>query len=133
VPLSPSDIAVIQQLYAAYNYAADSGDGKAFAECFTSDGILDIDGMTHLEGSKALSELFQGQPQGGRRTRHVAVNILVDGEGDLATGRAYLLMVGTSTSPATITITGQYEDRLVRTAEGWRFQERRCTFDKAAE
>jgi hypothetical protein len=119
---------VIEQLYAAYNFAADSGDGEGFAGCFTSDGVFDPGGV-RIEGSDALIQVGNGIPQGLPGCRHVCSNLLIEGEGDEANGRAYLMLLGTGTSPASITMTGKYEDRLVRSADGWRFAERRFTAD----
>jgi ketosteroid isomerase-like protein len=130
VPLEASDIIAIQQLYAAYNVAADHGDGKAFGGCFTADGVFDL-GTMRAEGSDALAEFANGIPAAAPGSRHIATNVLVEGEGDLATGQAYLMLLNTCSSPPAIMMTGQYEDRLVRSIDGWRFTERRFTPDAA--
>jgi uncharacterized protein (TIGR02246 family) len=129
VPLEPSDLTAIQQLYAAYNIAADRGDGKGFAGCFIPDGVFDIVGVMRAEGFDALAEFAQSIPVNAPGSRHISANILVDGDGDLATGVAYFLLLNTRTSPVTVTMAGQYEDSLVRTGDGWRFSERRFTAD----
>jgi hypothetical protein len=128
VPLPAIDIIAIEQLYAAYNFAVDRGDGKEFAECFTADGVLDM-GATSLAGSDALTEFANGVPSSLPGARHIATNVLIDGDQDLASGRAYLMLVATGTSPVSIIVTGQYEDRLVRVSDGWRFAERHFTAD----
>jgi ketosteroid isomerase-like protein len=130
VPLATSDIIAIQQIYAAYNLAADQGDGKAFAGFFTADGVFDM-GTMRAEGPEALTEFAAGIPTMIPGSRHIATNVLVEGEGDLATGQAYLMLLSTKSSPCAIAVTGQYEDRLVRTDDGWRFAERRFIADAA--
>jgi hypothetical protein len=132
MPLDASDFTAIQQLYAAYNIAADRGDGKAFAGCFTLDGVFHIGGMGHLEGAAALTEFAQSIPVNSPGSRHIAANILIEGDGDLARGMAYFVLLDSQSSPIIVKMTGQYEDRLVRTAEGWRFAERRFTPDPPA-
>jgi uncharacterized protein (TIGR02246 family) len=128
VPLEPRDIVEIQQLYAAYNQAADRGDGKAFSGCFTEDGAFDLGGTT-AQGSEAIAEFGNKVPAAAPGCRHIATNLMIDGDGDWATGSAYLMLLTTTTSPARIVTTGAYEDRLLRTAEGWRFTERRFAAD----
>jgi uncharacterized protein (TIGR02246 family) len=128
MPLAPVEIIAIEQLYAAYNFAADHGDGKGFADCFTPDGIFDTGG-TRVEGSDALVEVGNGIPQLIPGGRHIASNLLIEGEGESVIGRAYLTLLATGTSPISILMTGQYEDRLVRSAGGWRFAERKFTPD----
>jgi len=128
MPLEPADVIAIQQLYASYNFAADQGDGKAFAGCFTADGVLDA-GPVRTEGAKALTDFATGIPAMSPGTRHIAANVVVEGDGDLATGQAYFMLLATRASPPAIALTGQYEDRLVRSPEGWRFTERRFVPD----
>jgi hypothetical protein len=132
MPLSAVDVIAIEQLYAVYNFAVDQGDGKGFAECFTADGVFDM-GTTRLEGPDALTEFANGVPSAVPGGRHIATNMLIDGDRDLATGRAYLMLVATGTSPISIILTGQYDDHLVRLADGWRFAERRFTADTPVE
>jgi hypothetical protein len=110
--------------------AADHGDGKAFGNCFTADGVFDT-GTMRAEGSGALAEFANRIPVSAPGCRHIATNILVEGEGDLATGQAYFMLLNTHSSPAAILMTGQYQDRLVRSADGWRFTARRFTPDAA--
>ena len=87
MPLEASDIIAIQQLYAAYNVAADHGDGKAFGGCFTADGVFDT-GTMRAEGADALAGFANGIPAAAPGCRHIATNVLVEGDGDLATGQA---------------------------------------------
>jgi hypothetical protein len=132
MPLEASDVIAIQQLYAAYNIAADRGDGKAFGGCFLPDGIFDIVGIMRSEGFDALAQFAQSIPANAPGSRHIATNILVEGDSDLASGMAYFMLLDTRSSPTAVTMTGQYEDRLVRTEDGWRFSERRFTPDATA-
>ena len=132
MPLEPADLLAIQQLYAAYNVAADRGDGKGFGGCFTPDGVFDIVGAMRAEGYDALAQFAQSIPVDTPGSRHISTNILIEGDGDLATGLAYFLLLNTRSSPVAVTMTGQYEDRLVRSGDGWRFSERRFTPDTPA-
>jgi ketosteroid isomerase-like protein len=122
--LAPEDLAQIQQLYAAYCHAVDDGDGKAFSACFTSDGVLDAGGPP-VTGADGLAGFAAGVPGAVPGIRHVASNLLVDGQGDEAEGRAYLTAyTATAGAPAQPLVTGRYHDRLRRVDGRWLFSER---------
>jgi hypothetical protein len=55
--------------------------------------------------------------------RHNATNVVVDGDGDRATGSAFLIVYLVDGGYKAI-LTGRYSDELTRTAEGWRFTNR---------
>src|SRR5262245_25194989 len=80
MPLEASDVLAIQQLYAAYNIAADRGDGKAFGGCFAPDGVFDIVGLMRADSFDALAEFAQSIPANAPGSRHIASNILVEGD-----------------------------------------------------
>ena len=61
--------------------------------------------------------------------RHNATNIVINGDGDHATGSAFLIGYSVSDGYKVI-CTGRYADELTRTAEGWRFSRRIFTIDR---
>ncbi len=128
VALAPSDIVEIHQLYAAYNHAVDDGDGKAFAACFVPDGRLG--GDMDVSGGEALLAFAQGVPMAIPGIRHNSSNILVSGDGDGASGKAYLTVIVSKDGQSTVLMTGKYVDSLRRAPEGWRFVERSFTGDR---
>lgn len=122
MPLSTGDIVAIQQLYSAYNHAIDFGTADEWADTFTPDGSLDAGSAT--EGRDGLLAFHGATRAGVPGIRHLITNVVVDGEGDAASGSAYLqATAGTGAERATL-ITGRYVDELVRTADGWRFSKR---------
>jgi uncharacterized protein (TIGR02246 family) len=131
MPLDPADLVAIHQLYSRYNVAVDKGDGQAFAACFTTDGLFDAGGMT-FEGGEAIAEFAVGVPLMIPGSRHIASNVVVDGDGETATGTAYLTLLDTRTAPVSITMSGSYEDHLVKGSGSWRFSDRRFTPDTPA-
>jgi hypothetical protein len=50
--------------------------------------------------------------------------VLITSTADGATGSCYLLLVNTGVQPVGISISGIYQDKVVKTAAGWRFRER---------
>ncbi len=128
MPLDPSELVAIHQLYSSYSFASDHGDAKAYAACFTPDGVFEMPGR-RVEGAEALAASTAQSSDGSVGMRHILSNIVVDGEGDRATGKAYATLVRTQSAPASILMTGEYEDQLVRADGGWRFHARRFTPD----
>ncbi len=122
MPLSTDDIIEIQQLYARYNTAIDTGDGATFGGCFVADGVFNP-GHTLCEGVAAISEFAVKTHEAMPLMRHNATNVLIDGEGNAATGSAFLLGYIAGSDHKVIT-TGRYQDKLAKTFDGWRFTER---------
>lgn len=122
--LHPADLTAIQQLAARYNHAIDSGDADAWAATFTPDGVFTSRGTSH-EGTEALRAFATSfAARSGGTFRHWNANLLIEGDGDEATLRCYLQLIAVGgEGPRTIS-TGRYDDRLVRTADGWRFSAR---------
>ena len=120
--LATQDIVEITQLYARYNLAVDDGDGDAFAGCFVPDGVFDPGGKA-ITGAAALAAFARSVPKGVPGIRHVGSNVLIEGEGDAATGRSYLTVVIAGPQP-TLLMTGRYRDTLRRDGGGWRFTSR---------
>lgn len=125
MPLTVDDQLAIQQLYARYNHAIDSGDAGGWAACFTSDGVFTSSNGGSFEGRESLVEFARGFAV-RMKGRHWTNNLLLDATTDGASGTCYLMLyaLGTKDEPARIVTTGIYVDALVRTPEGWRFSRR---------
>jgi hypothetical protein len=137
--LPASDYEEIRQLLARYNFAIDLGDAIGWAACFTDDGVFECSGLP------------EGHPLGGRhagsaalrsyatahfdvmkgRARHWNGSIQIDGDGDRATMRCYMLVLYAG-APASST-TGIYRDRLRKLGGRWLFTERHVTVDTKPE
>ncbi|HEX7035096.1 MAG TPA: nuclear transport factor 2 family protein [Pseudomonadales bacterium] len=135
--MTETDIAAVEractQLSIAYARAIDFRDYDAFVLLFTEDGVLDVG--TTLHGRDAIREWLRHRPD-ELRSRHVISNVFVDVLGpDEARGISYLTLYRHHgeesvrfgpvplTGPAAV---GHYEDRFVRTEEGWLFRSRRA-------
>lgn len=134
--MHPNDTAAIERactaLSHAYARAVDFRDQDALVELFTPDAILTVG--ESLEGRDAIRAWIRARPD-EVRSRHVISNAFVDViDADSARGIAYLTLYRHEgpeslrhgpvplSGPAAV---GHYEDRFVRTADGWRFSTRR--------
>ena len=126
MPLETGDIVAIQQLYAGFCNTLDDGEADAFAECFTAEASFGGVG-TPVRGHDALRKFAVDMV--GKNVRHVATGIYVEGDGDEAVGRAYLVAYR-GTRPAKLLATGRYRDRMRRVDGSWRFTERVFTPDR---
>lgn len=123
-PTYAEDVTAIHQLLARYAHAIDSGNGKAWADTFTEDGVFE-----NVDRRRAVGRAEIAAVVGTRRpyaSRHMAQNALITVDGDTATMKAYLIV----TRGTEIIVTGGYEDKLRRVNGAWLFSERRFTDDK---
>lgn len=135
--MNESDIAAIEracaQLSMAYARAIDFRDYDAFVLLFTEDGVLNVG--EERAGREAIRTWLRHRPD-ELRSRHVISNVFIDVLGpDEARGISYFTLYrhyGEESlrygpvplhGPAAV---GHYEDRFVRTAEGWLFRSRRA-------
>jgi hypothetical protein len=125
--LPADDVIAIQQLYAHYNLVLDAGDAEAWAATFTPDGSFG-----NSVGHDALVEFANNFHASNPGSRHWNTNIQITKTAEGASGTCYLMLWNTSVRPATITITGIYNDELVKTSSGWRFKSRVVTPDRPA-
>jgi hypothetical protein len=119
--LTADDYVEIQQLYAQYNNAIDSGDAEGYAATFTQDGVFNT-----FNGHEALVGFIHRwrESMNGANMRHWNSNLLITGTPEGANGSVYLLLVNIGVRPPAISTAAKYEDQLVRTPQGWRFKKR---------
>ena len=86
--------------------------------------------ITVLEGTERLSSMASGfRDVFGWSQRHVYTNLRITPTPDGARGFVYFNQLDVSTLPPTTSVTGIYEDTLVKTPDGWRFKKRVHTHD----
>jgi hypothetical protein len=131
MPLSVEDQLAIQQLYAKYNHAIDSGNGAGWADTFSSEGVFSSATGT-FTGSEQLSGFASGFAA-RLKARHWTNNLVLEGDGKKATGSCYLVLFRLTPGeqpPASILTTAIYHDELAKGPDGaWRFTKRTVTGD----
>ena len=120
MPLPTDDIVAIQQLVARYAFALDSGDEATLLEIFTEDAVCwtgpEGNERVGVEGIRAMA---RGTVVG--KLWHFIANLVIDGDGDNATAKAYLQMVRELGREPMI---GRYDLTLVRQDGHWRIKRR---------
>lgn len=125
--LTTDDLVEIQQLYAKYNWALDSGDSQAYAATFTPDGVFN-----NNNGHDAIVKFADGFHAGiGAHVKHWNTNLMITPSPTGANGQVYLVLVDYATKPPSIFTSAAYADELVKTAQGWRFKKRQTKGDVA--
>lgn len=119
--LTADDYVEIQQLYARYNNAIDSGDAEGYAATFTPDGVFNT-----FNGHDALVGFIHNwhDKMGGATRRHWNSNLTITPTAEGAAGSVYLLLVDVGVRPPSVFAAAKYEDQLVKTSDGWRFKKR---------
>ncbi len=119
--LTGDDYIEIQQLYARYNNAIDSGDAEGYAATFVPDGTFNT-----FTGHDALVGFIHNwrDKMSGANVRHWNTNLTITPAAEGASGSVYLLLVNVGVRPPAIQAAAKYEDQLVKTSDGWRFKKR---------
>jgi hypothetical protein len=108
-------------LSARYSHALDHGEVDEWLDCWTSDGYFErFDSEPRARGHAELAEMARALTIRGR---HITSDYVVTVEGDVATQRSYCLFVDVDKDCSAVMF-GTYRDRLRRTPDGWKFQER---------
>jgi uncharacterized protein (TIGR02246 family) len=131
MPLTADDRLAIHDLLATYWRTVDESDPEGFANTFTEDGVLtNYSGSTR--GRAAIAEWLDGYMPVKEGNRHTSVNTLVtEVSDDEATVWSYMLVIGAyppRVNTPYLSAIARFDDRVVRTAKGWRFAERVMTF-----
>ena len=117
----------IRRTLALYCQLCDDGRFDEWAQLYTEDAVFKVMGSVY-QGPQAIKGFIaQAQPD-GQRGKHVAVNSLIDLEGDAARVWTDYIWVGPGTGKFPVTSVGRYHDRLVKRDGRWLFAERQIVF-----
>ena len=121
--MDPADRLELHELPGRYGDAIDDRDWDRLDQIFTADAVFDLTdlGAPRLEGLDAIKR-YMAEDANHPRT-HTMTNIYVDETAEGATLRFRILAL----LPERRVGTASYYDDVVRTAEGWRVQNRVIT------
>lgn len=128
--LSAEDKIAIQELSNTHVKYLDAHEVEAWAGCWVPNGKF-IATYGTFEGHEAIKEFIRGHIKAGKEdgARHTLVNYVIEGDGDRATVYSLVVKVQVEKAPFIIA-TGVYNDVVVRTPEGWKFESRQLDVDK---
>ncbi len=120
----------IRDLLSRYCFHFDAGEFEQWLDLFTPDGVFDLGPRGRISGQAGLRDFLKVLPlvDGLPMTRHCVTNIIINVEGDHATARSYVMVLGPGERVA-IGVAGRYEDDIVKMAGQWRFKLRKVHFD----
>ena len=128
--LSTQDRLDIQDLFARYAWALDTGDSDAFVRCFAREGALVWDAFEtplRWSGADELRHFIEGLralPESAGRQHHVS-NVLVEPSMQGARARAFVLVTLRQPDGALRAhVAGYYEDELQNESGEWRIRQR---------
>jgi SnoaL-like domain len=120
----------IRDLLARYTYQGDRGRLPALAACFAEDGTLEFPGNKGTGPSGVLKVLMAGVANPAITfVRHHVTIPLIEVADNTATVRSYFTVISNHGPDHS----GTYSDRLIKTADGWRFAHRLVRIDWQSE
>ena len=127
MPLSVDDRLEILDLMHRYNHCADGGDGEGFADTFAEGGLFE----GSMRTARTREELVQAGSSGGGLWKHWLSSPIIEGDGDHATARVYLVRTGRAEDGSVELIaSGTYHDTLARIDGEWKFTHRKVHPDQ---
>ncbi len=119
----------IDDLLTRYATAVDTKDWDLYCTCFTEDAHIDYESAGGIKGP--LSEVVAWLEKALATfpmTQHVVCNRVIEIDGETATARSIfynpMSLPDGEAKPKLWFEGGYYNDKLVRTAEGWKIRER---------
>jgi len=129
-PLTADDRFAIQDLFARYAWALDTGHVDDLALCFTEDTVIieevfeDPDRWEGRAGVRALGTHYTSAPNFPGRQHHVD-QLLVEGNANECKARSFTFVTECQGEPPfVLRFAGYYEDKLVKVEGQWLFKER---------
>ena len=135
MPLDPKDTQAIVNLNGLYAHYVDHGEAEKWADLFQPGGVWERANASQAGGERrgpillttraAMIDFAQGVFKAQRGlTRHVGINLVIEGDGTRATGRSNIVLVDAREPPIRIAIVVDIDDEYQKTPQGWRFKRR---------
>lgn len=121
------DQANIQRVLNRYATSLDSRQWAGLDEVFTADASAHYGVIGHFNGRVAIAGLVAHVLNQCGPTQHLLGNYDIEVVGDNATATCYLQAIHAGIGDfqgKIMTVWGQYRDKLIRTADGWRIVQR---------
>lgn len=130
--LSTEDELAIIRLVNSYAQATSRRDLEGLCALFTDDGEWErIEGASsgkytekvRIKGQAEFRQfaILSFEMAGETPYQYVAVNPVIEGDGDIAEGKVTLIIYAIEPTGVSIIMIGNCEDRYRKTADGWKF------------
>ncbi len=135
MPLDPKDTQDIIALNGLYAHYIDHGEAEKWADLFQPGGIWQRANASISGGERREPVIFSTRQQliefarevhkvQRGLTRHVSMNMVIDGSGASASGRNTTLLIDARETPIRIGVIADFDDEYQKTPQGWRFKRR---------
>ena len=127
VSLAAADKFEIMELQNIYAWGLDHKDASQFPLCLTEDIDARLTNLLQLTGRESFSAWLNAFHAPYDATQHVFSNFVIAADGDSAVMRSYVvarLYLEGHPGGSLFTSHGYYLDRVVRTEQGWRIQQK---------
>ena len=114
----------ITELLARYADGVNCRDIEAWTAVWAEDSIYTLNGELTKKGRDAIVALYAKSMERVESMLQLVHNGTVEADGDSATGRWYVTEYRVMDDDKSVFVIGVYQDRYVRTAQGWKFAER---------
>ena len=114
----------ITELLARYADGVNRRDLDAWTKVWSEDAIYTLNGAPKKVGRDAIVALYEKAMGIVESMLQVVHNGTVEVDGDSATGRWYVSEHHGLGDDKSVYVIGVYQDRYIRTADGWKFAER---------
>lgn len=121
-----ADVEAIKQLKHRYcSYCDDSYDADKLTSLFTDDAVWDGGPIGTHHGREAIRAFFKGSSKRVSFALHMVMNPVIEVKDDRASGNWYLwqpLVYAFKDGEQAYWLSGRYDDRYLRQADGWKFE-----------
>ena len=114
----------ITELVARYADGVNRNDIEAWSTIWSEDAIYSLMGRLKKKGRDAIIALYVQTMESVESMVQLVHNGTIELDGDSATGRWYFSEQQGLGEGKNFFVIGVYQDRYVRTSEGWKFAER---------
>lgn len=129
--VDPTVHAQVSEVLVRYATGIDQRDWATFRTCFTPDVVADYGDMGVWHGVDEIAEWMEHTHAPMGHTLHCITNVVVrpgaDADEVLARSYVQVVLVFDADRGSGVRADGTYDDRLVRTDEGWRIAQRTYT------
>lgn len=121
----------LRDLVTRYCLYIDSGRYDDWVGTFTEDGVFDSPILGRWQGKEKLKQFTEKYRSwtGAFQPRHCVMNVLLQVEGNHATGECYLLATHADAKKVEVVVSGRYEDTMEKVNGKWLFKERKVKPD----